>query len=137
MKKNGTTNVQRKPQANPFHILIEPSNYSLLYGDHRLKLRLREAGAGELEMGDNQELAEQYQASYRDICRKLDLMDLLDEKEETEESQHLPLPSYEILRQHCQEENSKMGAFLDGKQSYRNNAVTNISEKTDNPDTPD
>ena len=77
-------------------------------------------------------MAEQYQASYRDICRKLDLMDLLDEKEETEESQHLPLPSYEILRQHCQEENSKMGAFLDGKQSYRADTVTNVVEKTDN-----
>ena len=107
-------------------------SYRILYGDDQLKIRLREAGGAEvLEsslLGDKS-LAEQFQASYRDLCRKLDLMDLLDEKEEAEEGQHLPLPSYEMLRTHCQEENSKMGAFLDGKQSYRKDMVRNVVEK--------
>ena len=109
-------------------------SYRVLYGDQSLKLRLREAGAageglGVLDTGGNQELAEQYQASYRDICRKLDLMDLLEETEHIEDNQHLPLPSYEMLRQHCEDENSKMGAFLDGKQSYRRDTVTGVVEK--------
>lgn len=106
-------------------------SFRILYGDDQLKIRLREAGAEVLEsssLGDKS-LAEQFQASYRDLCRKLDLMDLLDEKEEVEEGQHLPLPSYEMLRTHCQEENSKMGAFLDGKQSYRKDTVSNVVEK--------
>ena len=96
-----------------------------------MRIRLREAGAEVLESSSlgNKNLAEQFQASYRDICRKLDLLDLLDEKEEVEEGQHLPLPSYEMLRTHCQEENSKMGAFLDGKQSYRKDIVSNVVEK--------
>jgi len=104
-------------------------SFRILYGDDQLRIRLREAGAEALESSSvgNKNLAEQFQASYRDICRKLDLMDLLDEKEEVEE--HLPLPSYEMLRKHCQEENSKMGAFLDGKQSYRRDLVSNIVEK--------
>ena len=135
---------EEKPLGHTVSHVLEQwftiETFRILYGDEQLKLRLRETSGEFLESsGSNNSvgsahMAEQYQASYRDICRKLDLMDLLDEKEETEESQHLPLPSYEILRQHCQEENSKMGAFLDGKQSYRNNAVTNISEKTDNPE---
>ena len=106
-------------------------SFRILYGDDQLRIRLREAGAEVLESSSlgNKNLAEQFQASYRDICRKLDLMDLLDEKEEVEEGQHLPLPSYEMLRTHCQEENSKMGAFLDGKQSYRKDIVSNVVEK--------
>ena len=106
-------------------------SFRILYGDDQLKIRLREAGVEALESSSvgNKNLAEQFQASYRDICRKLDLMDLLDEKEEVEESQHLPLPSYEMLRKHCHEENSKMGAFLDGKQSYRRDLVSNVLEK--------
>ena len=106
-------------------------SFRILYGDDELKIRLREAGADSLESSSlgNKGLAAQFQASYRDICRKLDLMDLLDEKEEVEEDQHLPLPSYEMLRKHCEEENSKMGAFLDGKQSYRKDIVSNVVEK--------
>ena len=112
-------------------------SFRIIYGDDQLKLRLREAGSNVLESREDGELGgsqlgEEHQAKYRDLCRKLDLMDLLEEQEEAEESQLLPLPSYEILRQHCLEENSKMGAFLDGKQSYRPDTVKNVVEKTDN-----
>lgn len=109
-------------------------SFRIIYGDDQLKLRLREAGSNVFEDGEltGNQLGEEHQAGYRDLCRKLDLMDLLDEQEEAEESELLPLPSYEILRQHCLEENSKMGAFMDGKQSYRPDTVRNVVEKTDN-----
>ena len=64
-------------------------------------------------------------ARYRELCRTLDILDMQEEEEE----ERLPLPSYEILKKHCKEENSKMEAFLAGKQSFHNSLVADIQEK--------
>ena len=53
-------------------------------------------------------------------------------REETDgdgETERLPMPSYEMLKKHCREENSKMEAFLAGKQSISNSLVADIQEK--------
>ena len=71
------------------------------------------------------------QAKYRELCRKLDLMELLDEKEDAEDKlERLPLPSFEMLLKHSEEENKKMNAFLGGKQSYNQDLVSNVVDKS-------
>ena len=106
--------------------------YRFIFGEENLKTRLRECGASEetwaASVGD-QELAEQYQAKYRELCRKLDILDMKEEADGDEEAERLPMPSYEMLKKHCKEENSKMEAFLAGKQSIPNSLVAEIQEK--------
>ena len=106
--------------------------YRFIFGEENLKTRLRECGASEetwaASIGDKQ-LAEQYQAKYRELCRKLDILDMREEADGDGETERLPMPSYEMLKKHCREENSKMEAFLAGKQSFSNSLVADIQEK--------
>ena len=113
--------------------------YRFIFGEESLKTRLRECGASEeswaASVGD-QELAEQYQAKYRELCRKLDILDMREETGGDEETERLPMPSYEMLKKHCKEENSKMEAFLAGKQSISKSLVADIQEKESETEDP-
>ena len=46
------------------------------------------------------------------------------------------MPSYEMLKKHCKEENSKMEAFLAGKQSISKSLVADIQEKESETEDP-
>ena len=113
--------------------------YRFLFGEENLKTRLRECGASEetwaASIGDK-ELAEQYQAKYRELCRKLDILDMREEADGDGETERLPMPSFEMLKKHCREENSKMEAFLAGKQSFSNSLVADIREKESEAEEP-
>ena len=113
--------------------------YRFLFGEENLKTRLRECGASEetwaASVGD-QELEEQYQARFRELCRKLDILDMKEEEDGDAETERLPMPSYEMLKKHCKEENSKMEAFLAGKQSFSNGLVADIQEKESEAEEP-
>ena len=107
-------------------------SFRSIYGDEDLKQRLRECGVSKevwaTTVGD-QDLEEQYQVRYRDLCRKLDMLEMLEDREDIGDDDKLPLPSFEILKKHCEEENLKMGAFLEGKQSYGKDLMSSIVEK--------
>ena len=69
------------------------------------------------------------QAGIRDLARRLDLLEIAEEREEEElERERLPLPSFEMLKRHQEEENKKLSSFLAGKSSYQENEERKIVE---------
>ena len=102
--------------------------------DVELKQRLRECGVTDQDWVKNigdKDLDEKYQASYRNLCRKLELWEMIEENQNGEdEDDKLPVPSFELLKKHCEVENNKMGAFLAGKQSYDGgNLVSDVVDR--------
>ena len=95
-------------------------SFRIVHGEEELKARLRENSVTEdivaTTVGDK-DLGEQYQAQFRDICRKLDMLDREDGEDETE-NEKLPTMSFEMLRIHCKEENMKLSSYLSGRQTY-------------------
>ena len=75
-------------------------------------------------------LDEKYQARYRELCRKLDMMEMIEKSgdSQSEDRLRLPLPSYQMLLEHYEEENMKIESFLAGKQSFERNIVSNVKE---------
>ena len=114
-------------------------SFRVIYGDENLKQRLRECNVSKevwvTAIGDK-DLEEQYQVKYRDLCRKLDILEMLEEREDVAEDHRLPMPSFEMLKKHCEEENMKMEAFLAGKQSYGKDLVSGIMEKDGDDEEP-
>jgi len=122
-KKATVKSVQREP---PLVVVVSALNswftidsFRLLMGDAELKCRLQEkhadANVWVTTVGDK-DLEEQYQARYRDICRRLDIVDRLDENED--ETEKLPMPSFEMIKEHCEMENLKLSSFMAGKEVY-------------------
>ena len=69
------------------------------------------------------------QAGIRDLARRLDLLEIAEEREEEElEKERLPLPSFEMLKRHQEEENKKLLSFLAGKSSYQKDEESKIFE---------
>ena len=69
------------------------------------------------------------QAGIRDLARRLDLLEIAEEREEEElERERLPLPSFEMLKRHQEEENKKLSSFLAGKSSYQKDEESKIVE---------
>ena len=68
------------------------------------------------------------QAGIRDLARRLDLLEIAEEREEEEEQERLPLPSFEMLKKHQEEENKKLASFLAGKSSYQEDEQSKIVE---------
>ena len=59
----------------------------------------------------------------------MDLLEIAEEREEEElERERLPLPSFEMLKRHQEEENKKLSSFLAGKSSYQENEERKIVE---------
>ena len=70
-----------------------------------------------------------FQAGIRDLARRLDLLEIAEEREEEElERERLPLPSFEMLKRHQEEENKKLASFLAGKSSYQKEADRELVE---------
>ena len=109
-------------------------SFRVLFGEEQLKTRLRECNVSDSDgvwaaaVGDTS-LEEQYQARYRELCRRLDLAEILEDRDSVTEADRLPLPSFELLKKHSEEENLKMGAFLAGQQSFDRELVTSVVEK--------
>ena len=123
VKKATVKLEQREP---PLVVVVSVLNswftidsFRLLMGDAELKCRLQEkqldANVWATTLGDK-DMEEQYQARYRDICRRLDMVDRLEEKED--EHEKLPLPSFEMIKEHCEMENLKLSSFMAGKEVY-------------------
>lgn len=119
--------------VSTLHSWFTIDSYRVVEGEERLRVVLREGKISEevvvSALGDT-DLQEQHQASYRDLVRRLDMMDLLEEEEE-EQQERLPLPSFEMLRKHMEQENLKLTSFLAGKSSYEEEPVlmeTNAGE---------
>ena len=104
--------------ASALHSWFTIDSFRTLMGDQELKTRLEENRVGGevwvTTVGDK-DMEEQYQARYRDICRKLDMWERLEEKEEIEK---LPLPSFDMVREHCEVENLKLSSFMAGREMY-------------------
>ena len=96
-------------------------SFRLVQGEERLREELRrqrvEREAWAPSVGDPA-LEEQYQARYRDLARRLDMMEIREERGE-EQEQRLPMPSFEMLRHDMQTENQKLSSFLAGRSSYQ------------------
>jgi len=107
-------------------------SFRVVMGDQELKVRLEEnkveGDVWATTVGDK-DMAEQYQARYRDICRKLDMWERLDNKEDVVEK--LPLPSFEMVREHCEVENLKLSSYMAGSEMYEQEVVAkgNIVEQ--------
>jgi len=102
-------------------------SFRMLMGAEELKLRLKEKDveANLLAMAvGNDNLKEQYQARYRDICRKLDMQDRLDDIEESDKLSSL---NFDIMKKHCELENLKMQSFMDGKDKYEIEQMQSLS----------
>merc|ERR1712059_68077 len=68
---------------------------------------------------------------YRNLVRRLDMLDLLGEKEE---EQTIQLPGYDEIRQHVEVENLKMTSFLRGREVYEleeKSKLKVVEKKTD------
>ena len=70
------------------------------------------------------------QAGIRDLARRLDLLEIAEDQEE-EEAERLPLPSFEMLKRHQEEENKKLASFLAGRSSYQTEEPSKIVENVE------
>lgn len=98
--------------------------YRVVLGEEKLRDELRRGGVEGAMWGavaGDPGLQEQYQARYRDLARRLDMLDL--QEEQVEPADRLPLPSFQLVKRHMEEENLKLTSFLEGSTSYRAAAV--------------
>ena len=111
--------------------------YRVVLGEEKLREELRRGGVEGARWGavaGDPGLAEQYQARYRDLARRLDMLDL---QEQAEPADHLPLPSFQLVKKHMEEENLKLASFLEGSTSYRAAAVVEeVEEEGEEPRLP-
>ena len=64
-------------------------------------------------------LRDEFQEKYKELCRKLDLMELLENGgEDDEDERKMPLPSYDDLRQQAEVEYLKVGSYMKGRDVY-------------------
>jgi len=105
-------------------------SFRLVAGEERLREEVqRKRGEPWPSIEGDPALQEQYQAGIRDLARRLDLLEIAEEREEEElESERLPLPSFEMLKRHQEEENKKLSSFLAGKSSYQEDEERKIVE---------
>ena len=96
-------------------------SFRLVQGEERLREELRrnrvEREAWAPSVGDPA-LEEQYQARYRDLARRLDMLDIREEQGQEQQQERLPMPSFEMLRHDMETENQKLSSFLAGRSSY-------------------
>merc|ERR1719209_2075270 len=109
-------------------------SFRLVAGEERLREEVqRKRGEPWPSIEGDPALQEQYQAGIRDLARRLDLLEIAEEREEEElERERLPLPSFEILKRHQEEENKKLSSFLAGKSSYQEDEERKITETWEN-----
>jgi len=120
--KKGSKENNREPPivivGSAIHDWFTIDTFRFIFGDDELRTRLEEhnvdGGVLAAALGDK-DLEEQYQARYRDICRKLDMLENLEKSEVAEKA---PLPSFEMVKEHCEVENLKMSSYMAGKEIY-------------------
>jgi len=105
-------------------------SFRLVAGEERLREEVqRKRGEPWPSIEGDPAFQEQYQAGIRDLARRLDLLEIAEEREEEElERERLPLPSFEMLKRHQEEENKKLSSFLAGKSSYQKDEESKIVE---------
>jgi len=96
-------------------------SYRFVKGEENLKNALRSMKVSPeiwaCTVGDK-DLDEKFQASYRALVRKLNILDLQDEEAEDEEKNKMPEQYFQQMKIHSEEENMKLAAFLQGKESF-------------------
>jgi hypothetical protein len=114
-----------KVEVDPVELVVETvqswftiDSYRLVEGEEKLRSALRTAQVGRAAwapaVGDPA-MEQQYQARYRDLARRLDMLEVVEEDEEPE---RLPTASFAMVRQEQETENLKMESFLAGRSSY-------------------
>jgi len=105
-------------------------SFRLVAGEERLREEVqKKRGEPWPSIEGDPTLQEQYQAGIRDLARRLDLLEMAEEREEEElEREKLPLPSFEMVKRHQEEENKKLSSFLAGKSSYEKDEDRKIVE---------
>jgi len=106
-------------------------SFRLVAGEDRLREEVqKKRGEPWPSIEGDPALQEQYQAGIRDLARRLDLLEIAEEQEE-EEAERLPLPSFEMLKRHQEEENKKLASFLAGRSSYQTEEPSKIVENVE------